>query len=124
MFQHITKKLYWANALLLMSASFIPFPTALWGEYPNNALAVCIYGVMMVVVTLGFLNIRLCVHQVPTLLKPEYDLGEFRSATRNVLFFGCGAYLAGATIAWVSTLAAALIYLAISVNFFFTAKGR
>ena len=34
----------WLNSIFLMFQSFIPFPTALIGEYPTNPLAVSLFG--------------------------------------------------------------------------------
>ena len=124
MFQHMTKPLVWANALLLLGASFIPFPTALWGEYPDNPLAVSAYGIMMIVVTLFFIVIRLVAHRDPGLLKAEYDIASFRRGTTQVSFFGCGVYLIGAIVAWWSPTTATLIYIAISIHFFLPGTGR
>ena len=36
----------WLNSLFLMGQSFIPFPTALVGEYPDNKLAVSAFGIV------------------------------------------------------------------------------
>jgi len=35
---------FWLNANFLLWTSFIPFPTALMGDYPTNRLAVTFYG--------------------------------------------------------------------------------
>src|SRR5450432_1417794 len=37
---HANYALVWLNSLFLMFQSFIPFPTGLMGEYPENPLAV------------------------------------------------------------------------------------
>lgn len=39
--------LFWLNVFVLLFVSFIPFPTALVGDYPQNPLAVAFYGVVM-----------------------------------------------------------------------------
>ena len=36
----------WINNVLLFFVCFLPFPTALMGEYPNNRLAVLIFGLV------------------------------------------------------------------------------
>src|SRR5881397_3760164 len=38
--RHANYAMVWLNALFLMFQSFVPFPTALMGEYPGNPLAV------------------------------------------------------------------------------------
>lgn len=39
----------WLNIFFLMSVAFVPFPTALLGEYGSNQLVVIIYGVNVMV---------------------------------------------------------------------------
>src|SRR5262245_18421822 len=46
--------LAWLNSLFLMGQSFIPFPTALVGEYPTNPLAVSLFGAVFALNTLLF----------------------------------------------------------------------
>jgi len=53
-----------------MSQSFVPFPTAMMGEYPTNPLAVSMLAVVMVVITLLFVDLRTYILQNP--LKPEF----------------------------------------------------
>jgi TMEM175 potassium channel family protein len=50
----------WLNSMFLMGQSFIPFPTALIGEYPNNPLAVSFFGVVFAVNTLLFIALHVC----------------------------------------------------------------
>lgn len=42
--QSTDRKLLWLNNLLLFWLSFIPFPTAFVGEYPNQVIPVMLYG--------------------------------------------------------------------------------
>jgi uncharacterized membrane protein len=39
---------FWLNLLLLLLISFIPFPTALLGRYPYEALPIVIYGLTLI----------------------------------------------------------------------------
>ena len=39
----LDRRLIWLNTLFLMFVAFLPFPTALFDEYPNNQLTVAIY---------------------------------------------------------------------------------
>src|SRR5256712_12813706 len=52
--RHANYAMVWLNSLFLMLQSFIPFPTALMGEYATNALAVSLFGVVMAVSTPPF----------------------------------------------------------------------
>src|SRR5439155_2076471 len=42
-----TRGLFWLNSLFLMCLTFIPFPTALIGSYPNESASVIFYGLAM-----------------------------------------------------------------------------
>ena len=48
----------WLNSIFLMGQAFIPFPTALMGEYPMNPLAVSLFGAVMAVNTLLFIGLQ------------------------------------------------------------------
>ena len=50
--------LFWLNANLLLWTSFIPFPTALMGDYPTSNLAVSFYGLVMFLMSLAFVLLR------------------------------------------------------------------
>ena len=91
-----------------MFQSFIPFPTAMMGEYPGNPLAVSLFGVVMAVNTLLFIALQAYI--LRHLIKPE--LAEAQDP--NILgksFVGVLSYSIGVAAAWVSVYAAFLIYL-------------
>src|SRR6266568_3699530 len=67
--RHATYAMVWLNSIFLMGQSFIPFPTALMGEYHNNPLAVRFFGGVFAVNTLLFLALHAYI--VRNLLKPE-----------------------------------------------------
>jgi uncharacterized membrane protein len=56
--RHATYGMIWLNSIFLMGQSFIPFPTALMGEYPKNALAVSLFGAVMAANTLLFIALQ------------------------------------------------------------------
>jgi uncharacterized membrane protein len=51
--------LIWINSIFLMFQSFVPFPTALMGEYPRNPLAVSFFGAIMALNTVLFLVLQM-----------------------------------------------------------------
>jgi uncharacterized membrane protein len=63
----IDNGLFWLNANLLLWTSFIPFPTALMGDYPANRLAVSFYGGVMFLMALGFVLARWHLYRHPDL---------------------------------------------------------
>ncbi len=109
--------LFWRNANLLLWTSFIPFPTALMGDYPGNRLAVSFYGGVMFLMALAFVLMRLHVARNPGLLHAGVDGERFRRGTLRSVAMGPVAYAAGAALAWVSTTAAFALYAAIALYF-------
>ena len=67
--RHANYAMVWLNSIFLMGQSFIPFPTALMGEYHGNRLAVSFFGGVFAVNTLLFLALHAYI--VRNLLKPE-----------------------------------------------------
>lgn len=106
--RHANYAMVWLNALFLMSQSFIPFPTALMGEYPGNPVAVTLFGVVMAVNTLLF--IQLHAYILRRLARPEVVAAQDPHLIRNS-FVGVASYLVGALAAWGSSSAAFLTYM-------------
>lgn len=117
-------RLFWWNANLLLWTSFIPFPTALMGDYPGSPLAVSLYGLVMGLMALGFVLMRRHLLLTPGLLAPEVDLATFRRATRSAVLMGPVAYAAGAAMAWINGPAAFACYAAIALYFVFPPSPR
>ncbi len=106
--RHADYGLIWLNSFFLLFQSFVPFPTALMGEYPDNPLAVSFFGVVMAVNTLLFIVLHAYI--LRHLLKPE------RAATvpPHIIpksFIGVGFYLLGAATAWYNVYLAFALYL-------------
>lgn len=53
-----TRTLLWLNNLFLFFITFIPFPTALLGEYPDNSASVIFFGFIYLVTSLSFAILR------------------------------------------------------------------
>jgi uncharacterized membrane protein len=118
-FRGINHGLFWMNALLLLWVSFVPFPTALLGDYPANPLAVSFYGVALSLMGLSFVAMRWYVLTHAELLKDEVDRRAFRASTRLSFIFGAALYLIAALLAWVQPVFAFAIYLFIPIYFIF-----
>jgi uncharacterized membrane protein len=91
----------------LMGQSFIPFPTALMGEYHDNPLAVSFFGGVFAVNT--FLFLALHAYIVRNLLKPELAALQDPHGMRTAMI-GPASYVVGAATAWFSIPAAFVIY--------------
>lgn len=120
----IDNGLFWWNANLLLWTSFIPFPTALMGDYPTNKLAVSFYGWVMCLMALGFVLMRWHMHRKPALVQEHVDRAVFRSGTAWSIGLGPVAYAVGAGLAWVNELAALICYGAIALYFVFPHSVR
>ncbi len=122
--RRIDNGLFWLNANLLLWTSFIPFPTALMGDYPRNRLAVSFYGLVMLLMALGFVLIRWRLYGTPGLLQERVDRAAFRRSILYSVAFGPLAYAAGAGLAWVNAIAAFVCYGAIALYFVLPHSAR
>lgn len=115
----VDNRLFWGNANLLLWTSFIPFPTALMGDYPGNTLAVSFYGLVMFLMAASFVLMRWHMHRHPDLVAEHVDPAAFRTGTRYSIAMGPAAYAVGAALAWVNGTAAFACYAAIALYFVF-----
>jgi uncharacterized membrane protein len=106
--RHANYTMVWLNCLFLMSQSFVPFPTALMGEYSTNPLAVSLFGAVMAINTVLF--IALHAYILGHLIKPELVIAQPPHVIRKS-FVGVFSYLIGAGAAWFSVHAAFIVYL-------------
>jgi uncharacterized membrane protein len=113
----IDNALFWLNANLLLWTSFIPFPTALMGDYPTNTIAVSLYGLVMFLSALGFVLLRLHLYRHADLIHETVDRTAFRAGMVHSIAMGPVAYAIGAALAWVSQMGAFVCYAAIAVYF-------
>ena len=120
----IDNGLFWRNANLLLWTSFIPFPTALMGDYPGNRLAVSFYGAVMLMMALSFVMMRWHLQRHGRLVQEQADRERFRAGTRLSVLMGPVAYAVGAILAWVSTPAAFACYAAIATYFVLPRAAR
>ncbi len=106
--RHADYGMVWLNALFLMSQSFIPFPTAIMGEYPGNPLAVSMFGLVMAASTLLFVGLHAYI--LRNLGKPDVVEAQDPHIIRKS-FVGPASYLLGAAAAWFSVHAGFVVYL-------------
>lgn len=114
--RHATYGIVWLNSIFLMFQSFIPFPTALMGEYPLNPLAVSLFGVVMAVNTLLFIALQSYI--LRNLLKPEMSGAVVPHLTRKS-FVGVVSYLLGVAATLINVHVAFVLY-ALTPLFFIT----
>ncbi len=114
--RHATYGMVWLNSIFLMFQSFIPFPTALMGEYPMNPLAVSLFGVVMAVNTLLFIALQSYI--LRNLIKPEL-LGTQVPHLMRKSFVGVISYLLGVAATLFNVHIAVVLY-ALTPLFFIT----
>jgi uncharacterized membrane protein len=119
-FRQLDHGIFWYNALLLLWTSFIPFPTAVMGDYPGNLASVVLYGTVMALMALSFTLMRWHVLRNPDLLEETTDLRMFSKGTWLSLLFGPMLYLAGVATSVIHPYISFSIYLAIPVYFVFS----
>jgi uncharacterized membrane protein len=119
--RHANYAMVWLNSLFLLGQSFIPFPTALAGEYPVNPLAVSFFGVVFALNTFLFLILHAYVGR--NLIKPE--LAALQDSHGIIkAFVGPASYLVGAAFAWVSVHAAFVVYALTPLFYITPPEGR
>jgi uncharacterized membrane protein len=111
---------FWWNAFLLLWCTFIPFPTAVLGDYPNNLTSVVLYGLVMALMALGFTLMRLYAIRTKNVLGDHVDVTQFKKGTRLSLLFGPVMYLIGILLGFIHPYMAFAVYLSIPIYFIFS----
>jgi uncharacterized membrane protein len=125
----VDRPLLFLNLLLLLTVAFLPFPTALLGEYiregDNAHIAAAVYSVNMTVIGLAFIAMWSYLARVPSLLAPEMGADGVRRARRAAMI-GPVAYGLTIPLAFVSPVACLIVYAALALYFAisFTVAGR
>jgi uncharacterized membrane protein len=97
---------FWINLLLLLIVSFIPFPTALLGRYPNEALPIIIYGLTLIACNAVGLGLMTYLLRHPHLLAKEHRPDSLwrQFPLRLIVIVNCG-YLLAVLLAGIAPLA-------------------
>lgn len=88
-FTHIHRydtPLLWMNVFFLMLVAFLPVASSTLGTYPTRPAAVVFYGVVLVAVTLGDLQIWLYATSKRRLVDPDIDPRVVRYITLRAVF--------------------------------------
>lgn len=108
--------LFWLNANLILWVSLIPFPTALIGDLPSNAVALSFYGGILSLMALSFVFMRLYLQAKPHLLQPV-SMVEFRKGTVASFLFGPIPYVIGALSAYIQPTLSLALYVLVPIYF-------
>jgi uncharacterized membrane protein len=112
--------IFWWNAVLLLWCTFIPFPTAVLGDYPDNKTSIILYGAVMALMAASFSFMRFYAIRKPGLLEESVDLVMFRKGTYSSVLFGPAMYLTGVALGFLHPYLAYVIFLGIPVYFIFS----
>jgi uncharacterized membrane protein len=106
--RHATYGMVWPNSLFLLFQSFIPFPPALLGEYPDNRVAISLFGAVMAVNTLAFIALQRYIlrHLLKPVLAGTTDPHILVKSLTGVAF-----YLLGSTAGWLHSYLAFPLFL-------------
>lgn len=116
----ITHRIFWLNAFLLLWCSFIPFPTALMGDYFDNPVSLITFGIILSFMAFSFYLIRIHIVRNSFLLEDAIPLHSFKKATAKSLLFGPVLYLCGAAAGLIHPYLSFGIYLFIPLYFIFS----
>jgi uncharacterized membrane protein len=120
----VDRKLLFVNLLLLMSISFVPFPTAVLGDYVRDPtaghVAAAVYGVNMFVVGCAFLAMWRHLLAHPELRGPTFTDDDVRAGLRRTIV-GPVVYAGSIAVAFVSAPAALVVFAGLALYF---AAGR
>lgn len=115
--------IFWWNAFLLLWCTFIPFPTAVLGDYPQNQTAIVLYGIVMSLMAASFTLMRFYALK-KNVLDEMVDVEKFRKGTLLSLLFGPLLYIVGILLGMFHAYLAFAIFLAIPLYFIFSESKK
>jgi len=92
--EYVDHRLLWLNSLYLMWIAFLPFPTGLLGNHPEQPVAVAVYGSVCAITCLSFSAMRWYASFRERLMKKEISETKLHRDLRLSLFFAL-LYIAG-----------------------------
>jgi uncharacterized membrane protein len=116
----VDRPLLFINLLLLMAISFVPFPTAVLGDYVRDAhdgrIAAALYGANMLLVGLGFVALWRYLLMHAELRSPELTDDGVRQGLRRTII-GPVSYALSIAVAFAHPVAAMAVFAALAVYF-------
>ena len=113
----VNRDLVWLNLLFLLPASLIPFAASVLGEYPNEPLAIHLYGVVMIAVSVMRLALYGYVIRRPRLLWAGEVSGRswigYLLVASPIVVYAIAMAVAGA-----STFASVALFFSVPVLYF------
>ena len=78
--RYVNRDLVWLNLLFLLPAALLPFAASLLGEYPDDRVALQLYGIVAIAVSVMRLVVYWYVVRRPKLLWPQFARDAWRKA--------------------------------------------
>jgi uncharacterized membrane protein len=95
--KRVDRGLMWLNGLFLMCLSFIPFPTAVLGEYPQERASAVLFGLAMMMTGVSFCLLRFYAVKwgklVDSKIPDELLRGSLKRSLANPVLYGFGTAL-------------------------------
>jgi len=122
---HVVKRsdrgLLWLNSLFLLWLAFIPFPTALMGDFPGERIAVMGYGTVMTLAAVSFTFMRYYAFYLAKLVDESIDPRLLKSAMlKSVL--NPVLHSIAVLLAFVDTRISIALYLILPLMYFIPSK--
>lgn len=105
----------WINHLFLLMLSFIPFPTALMGEYPHNRPAVLLFGLVATLASL--MQIFLYRNIAKNHLQPHYDKDAVLKNVRRSFILAPLLLVVASAVSFISLMLPYFIYALVPLFF-------
>jgi uncharacterized membrane protein len=120
--ERVDGRLLWLNILLLLALSFIPFPTAMIGEYPSNPTSLALFAVVLMLAGIAF-NLMWRQARAQRLFHASVAPATISSAvTRGII--GPVAYGLAALAAFVLPATAWAIFIIVPLIYVFASRTR
>jgi len=122
---HVLKRsdrgLLWLNSLFLLWLAFIPFPTALMGDFPGERIAVVGYGTVTTLAAVSFTFMRYYAFYLAKLVDERIDRHLLKSAMLKSVLNPI-LHAIAALLAFVDIRLAIALYIILPLTFFIPGK--
>ena len=113
----VNRDLVWLNLLFLLPVSLIPFAASVLGRYPDEPVAMHLYGVVLIAASLMRFVLYWYVARRPVLLWPDLPTGR-AGLGLAITAAPIGVYLLAMVVADASTTLSAVLYFSVPVLYF------
>ena len=110
----IDNGILWLNNFFLLIVCFIPFPTALTGEYPSSTIAMILFGVPWLLVPLFFYSMG-TYSLKKGYVSPLVDLKQFKAIRQTIILF-IPMSMVPMILSLISPVISLIIYIGMSIG--------